>query len=250
MFNLTDSLSLSRVRNLTLVMAMVSLWSVVASTASAQQVRTKFKDKIHVVQPKPVLQKGRVEFAPRFGASVNDDIYRSVKLGAQLNVHLAEFIYVGAMFDWFDFGDTLGGPTSSYEDVANQTGASADTAVVKWAGGAEVGVVPFVGKFSFFNSAIVYYDVAISLGGAYVNAESLSLPGAEGTLGGTVALSSRFFVNRWLALNFEARDLIFQQDLAGSSGSYANVVTLSGGLSFFLPTSFEYSDQVVDSLSE
>ena len=247
MFNLTDSRSLSRARHLAFAAAVVSLCSVASSTASAQQVRAKFKDKIHVVQPKPVLQKGRFEFAPRFGASVNDDVYRHFKIGAQANWHIAESFYVGGMFDWFDFGDALGGVTPSYEAIANQTGASADTPVVQWAGGLEVGFVPFVGKFSFFNSAIVYYDFALTAGGAYINSESLSLPGAKGTPGGTVSLSSRFFINRWMALNLEVRDLIFTQDLIGSSGALANVVTVGGGLSIFLPTTFEYSDTASES---
>jgi outer membrane beta-barrel protein len=249
MFNPNESRSRSRSSFLVFAAALVSL-SCLASDAMAQQVRAKFNDKIHVVQPKPVLQKGRFEFAPRFGASVNDDIYRHFKVGVQGNYHIAESFYVGAMFDWFDFGDALGGVTSSYESIANQTGASADTPVVKWAGGLEVGFVPFVGKFSFFNSAIVYYDFALTAGGAYINAESLGLPGAKGTPGGTVSLSSRFFLNKWLALNMEVRDLIFTQDLIGSSGTLANVVTIGGGLSVFLPTSFEYSDSVADESSD
>ncbi|MEZ4462303.1 MAG: hypothetical protein R3E66_21780 [bacterium] len=60
-------------------------------------------------------------------------------------------------------------------------------------------------------------------------------------------MSSRFFINRWLALNLEVRDLIFTQDLIGSSGALANVVTVGGGLSIFLPTTFEYSDAASES---
>lgn len=250
MFKANESRYPSRASLLVLTTVVASLCSLAAADAHAQQVRAKFDDKIHVVQPKPVLQKKRFELAPRFGASVNDDIYRHFKVGVQGNFHIAESFYVGGMFDWFDFGDALGGVTPSFEAIANQTGASADTPVVKWAGGLEVGFVPFVGKLSFFNSAIVYYDVAVTAGGAYINAESLGLPGAAGTPGGTVSLSSRFFINRWAALNLEVRDLIFTQDLVGSSGALANVVTVGGGLSIYLPTAFNYSDEIAEESGE
>lgn len=227
--------------------AIISLISLGYSVdASAQQVRGKFKDTIHVVQPKPVLQKGRFELAPRFGASINDDVYRSFKLGTNLNYHITETIYVGGMFDWFDFGDALGGPTASYEAIVNQTGASADSPVVQYAGGLEVGFVPFMGKLSFFNSAVVYYDFAVTLGGAWISASSISISGAQGKPGGTVSLTGRFFTNKWIAFTMEVRDLIFLQDLEGASGSLANVLTFSGGFSFYLPTTFEYTQKFVD----
>ena len=47
--------------------ACLMIFTLAAPEAQAQQVRRKFKDKIHVVQKKPVLQKKRLEIAPRFG---------------------------------------------------------------------------------------------------------------------------------------------------------------------------------------
>ncbi|QED25897.1 outer membrane beta-barrel domain-containing protein [Microvenator marinus] len=227
---------------------LVSLLSIaLPSVAEAQQVRAQFDDKIHVLQPKPVLQKGRFELAPRFGVSVNDDVYRSFKLGLNANYHLSETFYIGGLFDWFDFGDAIGGVTASYEAIANQTGASADSPVVQWAGGLELGYVPFMGKLSLFNSAIVYYDFAVSVGGMWINAGSVSIPSAAGKPGGTIALSGRFFTNKWIAFTVEVRDLIFMQDLEGVSGALSNVLTFAGGFSFYLPTTFEYTQEFVDS---
>ena len=222
---------------------------VLPSDAHAQRVRKKFKDKVHVVQPKPVLKKGRFELATRFGGSVNDSLNQSFKLGVQANWHLAESFYVGGMFDWFDYGGTLGGPTNAYETVSVQTGAAPDAAVVNWATGLEVGWVPVFGKFSFFNSSIIYYDFAVTGGGMFINGESIQNPSPKGKPGGTVSLSSRFFVGRWLAINFEVRDLIYTQDLIGASGSLTNIVTVGGGLSFFFPTEFEYSEKIINAPS-
>lgn len=200
-----------------------------------------FKDTIHVVQRKPVLQKSRFDLTPRFGMSVNDSMYRHFKVGANANYHFTESLYLGAIFDWYNFGDTLGGPTAAFKASQNATGSVSDAAVVNWSGGLEIGYVPIVGKFAFAESFIIYYDVGISLGAEYLDSQSIALPSSVGSPGGTVALTTRIFFNDWLALNLEVRDLIFSADLKGQQGAITNLVTVAAGLSFYLPTSFEYS---------
>ena len=103
-----------------------------------------------------------------------------------------------------------------------------------------------MGKLSLFNSAIVYYDFAISAGGVWISGASLAIPSATGKPGGTVGLTGRFFTNKWIAFTLEVRDLIFMQDLEGVTGALSNVVTFSGGFSFYLPTTFEYTQKFVD----
>ena len=201
-----------------------------------------FEDTIHVVQRKPVLQKGRFDLAPRFGMSVNDSMYRHFKVGVNGNYHFTESLYLGGIFDWYDFGDTLGGPSASFKASQTATGSVSDAAVVNWSGGLELGYVPIVGKFAFAESFIIYYDMGISIGGEYIDSQSIALPASSGGAGGTIALTTRVFFNDWLALNVEVRDLIFQADLKGQQGALINLLTVSAGLSFYLPTSFEYSD--------
>jgi len=235
--------------SLALCLAAVFTLSLVPDTAEAQRVRAKFDDKVHVVQPKPVLQKGRFELAPRFGGSINDDIYQSFRLGATANFHISESFYVGGLFDWYNFGDALGGPTNTFESLNTETGASTDTARINYTGGLEVGFVPFWGKFSFFNSALIFYDFAVSAGGLWVDAESIAVGSASGKPGGTIALTGRLFLNKWIALNLEVRDVIFLQDLINASDSFTNVVSVGAGFSFYLPTTFEYSEKLVDAPS-
>lgn len=201
-----------------------------------------FEDTIHVVQKKPVLQKSRFDLVPRFGMSVNDSMYRHFKVGVSGNYHFTESLYLGGLFDWYNFGDTLGGPTASFKASQNATGSASDAAVVNWSGGLELGYIPIVGKFAFAESFIVYYDMGVTLGGEYINSESIALPGATGGPGGTVSLVTRVFFNDWLALNLEVRDLIFSADLKGQQGAITNLVTVAAGLSFYLPSSFEYSE--------
>jgi outer membrane beta-barrel protein len=217
-----------------------------AQPALAQEeetTRQDFEDTVHVIQRKPVLQKGRFDLAPRMGVSVNDSMYRHYKAAVNGNYHFSERAYVGGLFEWYNFGDLIGGETGAFEETRNETRAAADAAVVNWVGGLEVGYKPIVGKFALFDSFILYYDVAVTAGGAFVNAESLALPSASGTFGGTVSAVSRLFLNDWMALNLEVRDLIFTADLRGEPGALTNIVTIGGGVSLYLPTTFEYSSE-------
>lgn len=229
-------------------LAVVATSAFTANDAFAQdeRVRKKFKDKIHVVQPKPVLQKGRFELQPKFGFSLNDAINRNVMLGAGATYHLVESLSIGGLFEWYDFGGALGGETNTFEIVSNQTGTDADAARINYMAGLELGYTPIYGKFALLNSGIVYYDVSVTLGGAFISAESVLLPAAQNTGGGLVGLNARAFLTKWLALNIFVRDTIFLADLQGANDSLINIVMTGVGVSFYLPTAFEYREKVVD----
>ena len=207
--------------------------------ASAQQVRRQFKDKIHVLQPKPVLSKGRFDISPHMGFSFNDPLYQSVRVGVNANYHISERLYVGALFDWYNFGNALGGITESYQATIDATSSTPDAPALNFAGGLEVGLVPIFGKFSLFNSGIVYYDAAVTLGAMYVDRRSIQLPSiSDGLpLGGTVSVVMHIFLSEWLSLNFEVRDTLFSVPLQGAAeASLSHIATATVGVGFYLPT--------------
>ena len=226
--------------------ASVPTVTVAQETAPKEQVKRKFKDTIHVVQPKPVLQKMRFELAPRLGMTLNDSVTRNYKVGVNANFHILESLYVGGIFEWYDFGGVLGGTTDIYQQVQNQTGTVAESAVLNWFGGLELGYVPFWGKFALFDSTIAFYDFAITAGGGAINSESLAAPVGTAGGGGTVSLSGRIFLNKWIAMTLEVRDIIFLAELVGAPGSLTNVVTAGLGVGLFLPTNFEYSEKIIE----
>lgn len=224
--------------------ACLMVFTLAAPEVQAQeQVRRKFKDKIHVVQKKPVLQKKRLEIAPRFGLSFNDPLYRSFKVGANLNYHIAERFFIGGTVDWYNFGGALGGTTDTYEQVISQTSTAPDTPVPLWSAGAELGVVPIFGKFSLFNNRLGFYDIGLTAGGVYANSQSIALPIASGGPGGTVSVFTHLFLNEWVSVNFEIRDTIYTASLQGAdSRALSHAVTVSGGLGFFFPKRFKYTE--------
>ncbi len=216
----------------------------VSVPGQAQQKQQKFSDTIHVIQRKPVLQKGRFDIAPRIGVTFNDAIQRNFRVGANANYHFTERFYVGALFDWYNFGGVLGGQSTAFEEIGTETKTNAEAPVLNWAGGLELGFVPIVGKFSFFNSAILYYDVGITAGGVWTDSASVALPSSKGGAGGTISLSTRIFLNRWMAVNLEVRDVMYMASLKGmTEKSLSHAASASIGMSFFLPTAFKYSDE-------
>ncbi|TXD37820.1 outer membrane beta-barrel domain-containing protein [Lujinxingia vulgaris] len=226
-----------------LALAALGSATVLSASVSAQETVQEFSDTIHVIQRRPVLQKQRVDLTPRFGVNVNDAIYRNFRVGANLNYHFSERFYAGAIFDWYDFGEVLGGPTQSFRDVDTEARASTDAAYLNWAGGAELGFAPLVGKFALFNRGLFFYDVSVSAGVLFANSASIARPSGQSGLAGTAALSTRVFLNDWMALNLEVRDTIYNAQLRGlPDGALTHSVSVGAGVSLYVPTAFEYSD--------
>ena len=207
--------------------------------ADAQEIRRNFRDRVHVVQPKPVLQKGRFEVSPRFGFSFNDPLYQSLKVGAAANFHITERIYVGGVFDWYDFGGALGGETEAQQAASQQSSTDIDVPIMNWYGGAQFGFVPIFGKFSMFGSGIVYYDIALQAGVGWADSASLVQSNAGG-VAGSIGVASHIFATEWLSVNIEVSDTIYFAPVGGTS-TLSHMVMASAGLGFYLPTSVERS---------
>lgn len=217
--------------------ALVTLGTLVLPTTSeAQQVRRKFKDKIHVIQPKPVLQKGRMDVAPRIGYTINDSLWSTMKVGAEAKYHFSERLFLGAMFDWYQFGNTISGPTDNYLQILAQTNSAPDSPVVNFMGGLELGWVPIFGKFSIFNSGIVFYDFSVSIGAGWVDHQSIQLTSSQGGVGVTLAITNHIFINDWMSLNLGVRDVSFFGRLQGADSVLSHAVTADLGVGFYFPS--------------
>ena len=210
--------------------------------APKNQVRKKFKDKIHVVQRKPVLKKKRFELTPRFGTSFNDPLYKSFRVGLNANYHIAERVFVGATADWYNFGGTLGGVTDIYSRIQSQTNSVPDTPVPLWSAGLEVGFTPIFGKFSMFNKRLGFYDLGVSLGGAWVNSRTARLPASQAGPGATISVFNHIFLSEWFSLNFEVRDTLYFSTLSGASDrALSHAASAAVGFGMFFPRKFEYT---------
>ena len=214
--------------------------ALVVAPAAADDTPGDYGDTVHVIQPKPVLQQGRFNLTPRFGMTINDALYRNFKFSTNASFHISERLFLGALFQWYDFGSVLGGPTETYRTLNAETSGTADGPFLNWAAGGEIGFVPIFGKFALFNRGIIFYDISVTAGGGVADASRISEPGISNSGGaGTLSISTRAFLNEWMAVNLEVRDVIYHMF---DDRPMSHSVTVGLGMSFYLPMSFEYSD--------
>src|SRR5262249_50294160 len=123
-----------------------------------------------------------------------------------------------------------------------------------------LGYVPVYGKFAWFNSSIMHWEIYASAGVGLTVSETIPRnPGASSfknqILTPNVSLGSRFFMNDWITVNFALRLYVlpdkfehvpndFPNDatMAKAAGDSAFVynVMFNLGVGLFLPTKFQY----------
>ena len=188
---------------------------------------------IAIIQPKPVLVQQRVEFIPRFGVTFNDPLISQFHTGGSLYYHISERYHVGPTFEWYDYGSDFGGTTETYDEVITVSSTSPEGAPLTMYAGADFGWVPINGKFALFDALIVYYDIYLTAGLGVVQSLDEIHPA------GAVSFGQRTFIPDWLALVLEMRDRIYIEPLP-SGNAFTNIVSVSAGFGFFLPTTFDY----------
>ena len=204
-----------------------------------------FVDEISVVQRKPFLRKGRAELAPVFATTVNDSLIKQFNVGGQLSYHISESIWISGGFEWFELGE-IGGVTDEYFEVLERTSTIPDLVEMKWSGIGQVGYVPLFGKFALLNRLIIYYDLSVTMGGAWVSYTSGGSGGEAGTFAGVLGLQQRTFLTDWLALTLTMKDQIFLATMksgGGTSDELTQIVSVGAGLSIFMPFGFDYTTE-------
>jgi len=198
---------------------------VAGEVAAAQQAEL---DLIRVIQRRPFLRRNRFEVSPSIGTNINDSLVNSFLAGGSLNFHISEVMAIGGYG-----GVSLGSETDLFDQVIADYGLFAQVAQVQWFAGLHFQYAPVYGKFALFNTWIIPWDIYAVLGAGWTKTELDGHP----TL--SMGAGSRFFMNRWFTLNLEIRDHIFNENYPGGSELVNNMV-FNAGVSFFLPTDFEY----------
>jgi hypothetical protein len=159
-----------RIISLLVLITVVPVGSAFAQTLS--------EGDIAVIQPRPVLVQQRVEIIPRFGATFNDPLISQFSAGGSLYYHASEIIHFGGTFEWYDFGDELGGPTDVFDEVIRNAASIAELAPISYFASFDLGWVPINGKFALFDAAIVYYDIYAIIGGGVITTVTAGVSGS------------------------------------------------------------------------
>lgn len=238
-----------------------------ASDAQANAVKTgplvktplSWQD-ILVVIRKPFLKVRRTELQPFVGTTMNDNMVRHYTIGGELAYYLTDVLAIGV--EGMYYAHSFEEP---FDLVARQARRLPTVNQYKWSGALDFHYVPVYGKFAVLDRRLVtwevYFTAGIGAGQSEVIPRDTKYPGFTNLLiEPNVGVNMRFFLAKWLTVNVGIRDYIFYDhfeppDRPGmnnatataqgasdhSDGALINNVMFQVGLSFWLPTSFEYT---------
>lgn len=223
-------------------------------TVDASEGPVSWKDIVVVVR-KPFLKQRRLELLPSWGVTMNDNLLRHFVFMAQINWYLTDVLSVGLEGQYFI--DNLREP---YDLVARQSRRLPTVNKYNYGAALNFSYVPIYGKFAILDKHIVTWEAYFTAGVGALQSEVIPRdpalqPFKNILISPNVGASMRFFIFKWLTVNAGIRDYIFidkfeATDRIEVSGSAAkdnadskliNNVVFQAGVSFWIPTSFEYT---------
>lgn len=209
------------------------------------------RDRVRPVSGHIFLMKGRFEASPELGISFKDAFYTKYAPSLMISYHFAENLGVSLRAGYAI--SVVSGAAEICQNGANgmrgcrtPTVAELDTAV----GGVPYGKMglmadlalewsPIYGKLAtlaflpFLPFDDLHFNMYLGIGPQLV----MYSPANSFTAGGNIDVGMRFFVNKFICVRTELRDVIYYE--ASNTGSVRNQLMVDIGISFFLPTTFE-----------
>jgi outer membrane beta-barrel protein len=225
---------------------------------------------IRVIQRQRMLKKKRFEIQPQVGISINDPYVRHYAFGLDLNYWITNRMAVGLTGTGY-----VGARTPRYKNIRFQEGLLLTANQLLWSASVNFTYNPFYGKVAIFNRGLLHWEAGLQVGGGALQTrvipryEALHDPFTTITGGGQFGLISRFYGRRvdWLSVNAGVRTWIYPDkqeprnrgpdtgaggvDLAelddpdrakdAADFKVAFNVVFFLGVSFYVPTKFEYT---------
>ena len=197
-------------------------------------------------------KKGRFELSPSASLSVKDAFFTKYMLGLALTYHAWETFGFGAHFTYaFPVvagaaqvcnSDPTAGPVGCRPPTMSELDGRAP-GQINLIGGLEGQWAPLYGKFSLFAESFIHFDI-YALGG--VDLVRYAGPAATGvgsstqtTVGGNAGVGMRIFLNRWLTLRTELRDLVYRENVNPLPATQLRQqILFELGFSMFIPSVF------------
>ncbi len=226
-------------------------------TGPAKKTPISWKD-ILVVVRKPFLKIRRTELNPFTSISMNDNMIRHYTIGGEFAYYLTDVLAVGVegLYYVHNFNEP-------FDLVARQARRLPTVNQYNWSAALNFHYVPVYGKFAVLDKSLVawevYFTAGIGAGQSEVLPRDTKFPGFTNLLiQPNLGASMRFFLAKWLTINFGIRDYMFidkfeptnrevgMNDSASEAkenadSAFINNVMFQIGVSFWLPTSFEYT---------
>jgi len=231
-----------------------------SGTATGGQIKRTplaWKDIVVVVR-KPFLKVRRTELNPYVSTTMNDNMIRHSSIGGELAYYLTDVLAIGVEGQYFTHSFL-----EPYDLVARQARRLRTVNKYNWSAALDFHYVPVYGKFAILDHKLVaweaYFTAGIGVGQSEVVPRDRAFPGFTNFLiQPNIGASMRFFITKWMTLNFGIRDYLFidkyepadrtpmmnataAEASDHATSSLVNNIMFQLGLSFWLPTSFDYT---------
>jgi len=234
------------------------------------EAKKSIRAEVYAVQQQYVIKAHRLEIMPYFAFTLNDQFVSHDAPGLALNYYITQVLAVGLNGNWYG-----GLNSNSGFDFEVRRSAIIEVPLNDYQAGGDLNFtyVPMYGKFAGFGDFIFNYDAYIEGGVGLIRTKPIPVIDPDNRkfdwnnlVNFDVGIGFRIFFNRWLAAIIEVRDIMFFDKIENyqvATGAttlplnspqnplnpatwydpnthFTNDVQLQVGLSFFLPTSFDY----------
>jgi len=195
------------------------------------------EDRVKAVQRKGFIKQNRFQLTAFVAPTVNDAFYEKLGVGGMLAYNVQDSFAValrGAY--WFAFKSQYvkqGAFAFQSQLLSSQLYGTAMLDGI-WS--------PVYGKFAWLGKSIVHFDAYVIAGGGLAWSATSGAPRNEGPhVAGDLGAGIRFYPNDWTCLDLGLVGTFYadQKDTA-LPGNIQKVVAITLGVSFFVPTRFEY----------
>jgi outer membrane beta-barrel protein len=210
------------------------------------------RERVRPVSGHIFLMKGRFEASPTFAASFKDAFYTKYAPGLFISYHFTETVGVSlraqyAISTVSGAAEICSSNAAGVRSCMNPTlsqldqGASGTVAYGRMGLMADLALewAPIYGKIATlaFLPFLPFDDLHFNMYGG-IGPQLVMYSAANAfTVGGNVHLGFRFFVNKFVCVRTELRDVIYFEAI--NTGDLRNQLMVELGISFFLPTSFQ-----------
>jgi outer membrane beta-barrel protein len=229
----------------------------VVKTGPVKKTPLSWKD-ILVVVRKPFLKVRRTELNPFTSVTMNDNMITHYGLGGEFAYYLTDVLAIGVEGQYYihNFGEP-------FDLVARQARRLPTVNQYNWSAALNFHYVPVYGKFAVLDHRLVAWEVfftgGIGAGQSEVIPRDTKFPGFTNILiQPNVGASMRFFIAKWLTVNLGIRDYLFIDKFEptdrsptmnasasdakdNADSAFINNIMFQIGVSFWLPTTFEYT---------
>lgn len=204
------------------------------------------RERVRPVSGHQFLMKGRFEASPALGISLKDAFYSKYTPTLALTYHFTEAIAL-SLRGGYSVSIVSGAAQICTTDVRGARGCRQPTQLELTSNsaygqnsvtaGLELQWSPIYGKIGLVAEKFVEFNIYGAIGPTFL----MYGPQNSATGGANLGIGGRFFVNKFLCVRLEFRDLIYGESFTvpDTKSSIRNQLMGEVGISIFLPTTFE-----------